>query len=158
MSISNVEPTRCGSVDMSSENKISVSYDRFLMHKNISWQTAVAVGVELDNQMPHNEYFEYFGPEYNLHISPSSMANKNTKSYLDSIRFFSITVMLVVFLAFDLILSFICEGKADRKSIEATTCSKRSVPWKATSYRTSWWGIPRFLCMVVCRVCRPAVS
>jgi hypothetical protein len=80
---------------------------RFLC-TNISCQTAVAVGVELDNQMPYNEYFEYFGPEYNLHISPTSMANKNTKSYLDSIRFFYITVMLVVFLAFDLILSFIC--------------------------------------------------
>ena len=43
--------------------------------------------MEIDDKMPYNEYFEYFGPEYNLHIAPTSMANKNQKSYLDSIRF-----------------------------------------------------------------------
>ncbi|KAL9274412.1 Histone deacetylase 6-like protein [Drosera capensis] len=31
--------------------------------------TAVAVGVERDNKLPYDEYYEYFGPDYNLHIN-----------------------------------------------------------------------------------------
>eukprot|EP00249_Psilotum_nudum_P015769 c25509_g1_i1 orf=726-2162(+) len=50
------------------------------------YETGVAVGVELEDKMPYNEYYEYFGPDYNLHVAPSNMENQNTKQYLDSIR------------------------------------------------------------------------
>lgn len=49
-------------------------------------ETAVALGVEIANELPYNDYFEYFGPDFKLHISPSNMANQNTPEYLDKIR------------------------------------------------------------------------
>ncbi|XP_074589132.1 histone deacetylase 6-like isoform X2 [Curcuma longa] len=50
------------------------------------YETAVAIGVEPDNKLPYNEYYEYFGPDYNLHIQPRSMENKNSSKELENIR------------------------------------------------------------------------
>ncbi|GAB2229293.1 hypothetical protein Droror1_Dr00023431 [Drosera rotundifolia] len=50
------------------------------------FETAVAVGVEPDNKLPYNEYYEYFGPDYNLHINPSNMKNQNSAKDLERIR------------------------------------------------------------------------
>ena len=49
-------------------------------------QTGVALGHELTDKMPANEYYEYFGPDYTLHVAPSNMENKNTRHQLDDIR------------------------------------------------------------------------
>lgn len=35
-------------------------------------------------ELPFNDYLEYYGPEYRLHISPSNMENLNTREYLES--------------------------------------------------------------------------
>lgn len=50
------------------------------------YETAVAVGEELDDKLPHHEYYEYFGPDYSLHVAPSNMANQNSKKDLDNLR------------------------------------------------------------------------
>ncbi|KAL0356189.1 UNVERIFIED_CONTAM: Histone deacetylase 6 [Sesamum radiatum] len=50
------------------------------------YETAVAVGVEPDNRLPYNEYFEYFGPDYTLHVEPNHMENLNTERDLEKIR------------------------------------------------------------------------
>eukprot|EP01018_Ginkgo_biloba_P034375 Gb_07358 [translate_table: standard] len=50
------------------------------------YETGVAVGVEVDDKMPPHEYYEYFGPDYTLHVAPSNMENKNTEKILESIR------------------------------------------------------------------------
>ncbi|KAF5743738.1 Histone deacetylase 6 isoform 1 [Tripterygium wilfordii] len=50
------------------------------------YETAVAVGVEPDNKLPYNEYYEYFGPDYNLHVVPSNMENLNAPEDMDRIR------------------------------------------------------------------------
>ncbi|KAH9324689.1 hypothetical protein KI387_004867 [Taxus chinensis] len=50
------------------------------------YETGVAVGVEIDDKMPQHEYYEYFGPDYTLHVAPSNMENKNSKQMLDKIR------------------------------------------------------------------------
>ncbi|KAH7681911.1 Histone deacetylase family protein [Dioscorea alata] len=50
------------------------------------YETGVALGVELDDKMPQHEYFEYFGPDYTLHVAPSNMENKNSRQLLDDIR------------------------------------------------------------------------
>ncbi|KAJ1704562.1 hypothetical protein LUZ63_004341 [Rhynchospora breviuscula] len=50
------------------------------------YETAVAVGVEPDNRLPYNEYFEYFGPDYALHIDPRNVENLNTEKDLENIR------------------------------------------------------------------------
>ncbi|KAL3618070.1 Histone deacetylase 6 [Castilleja foliolosa] len=50
------------------------------------YETAVAVDVEPDNNLPYNEYYEYFGPDYTLHVEPSVMENLNTDRDLEKIR------------------------------------------------------------------------
>ena len=37
-------------------------------------------------ELPYNDYFEYYGPEFTLHISPSNMANQNTPEYIERIK------------------------------------------------------------------------
>ncbi len=49
-------------------------------------QTGVALGIELEDKMPQHEYYEYFGPDYTLHVAPSNMENKNSRHLLDDIR------------------------------------------------------------------------
>lgn len=49
-------------------------------------QTGVALGVEVDDKMPQHEYYEYFGPDYTLHVAPSNMENKNTHQMLEEIQ------------------------------------------------------------------------
>ena len=51
-----------------------------------TYETAVALGAEIANELPYNDYFEYFGPDFKLHISPSNMANQNTSEYMDKIK------------------------------------------------------------------------
>jgi len=51
-----------------------------------TYETAVALNVEIANELPYNDYFEYFGPDFKLHISPSNMANQNTQEYMDKIK------------------------------------------------------------------------
>ncbi|ONK81237.1 uncharacterized protein A4U43_C01F26850 [Asparagus officinalis] len=50
------------------------------------YETAVAVGVEPENKLPYNEYYEYFGPDYTLHVAPSPAENKNTAKDLEKMR------------------------------------------------------------------------
>lgn len=47
---------------------------------------SVALGCEIANELPYNDYFEYFGPDFKLHISPSNMSNQNTTEYLEKIK------------------------------------------------------------------------
>ncbi|KAL9256816.1 Histone deacetylase 6-like protein [Drosera capensis] len=47
------------------------------------YETAVSVGVEHDNKLPYNEYYVYFGPDYNLHTNPSNMENQNSANNLE---------------------------------------------------------------------------
>ncbi|XP_063968567.1 histone deacetylase 1 [Lytechinus pictus] len=51
-----------------------------------TYETSTALGVEIANELPYNDYFEYFGPDFKLHISPSNMTNQNTGEYLDKIK------------------------------------------------------------------------
>ncbi|KAH1094671.1 hypothetical protein GYH30_040105 [Glycine max] len=36
--------------------------------------------------MPQHKYYEYFGPDYTLHVGPSNMENKNSRHLLEEIR------------------------------------------------------------------------
>jgi histone deacetylase 1/2 len=51
-----------------------------------TYETSVALGSDIANELPYNDYFEYFGPDFKLHISPSNMANQNTPEYLEKIK------------------------------------------------------------------------
>lgn len=52
-----------------------------------AYETGVAVGVEMDEQLPFNEYIEYFGPEFKLAVPNNNMDNSNTREYLEKITY-----------------------------------------------------------------------
>jgi hypothetical protein len=43
-----------------------------------TYETSVALDEEVADELPYNDYFEYFGPDFRLQISPSNMDNLNT--------------------------------------------------------------------------------
>ena len=49
-----------------------------------TFETAVLLNEHenVPNKIPFNDYFEYFGPDYNLHITPTNMINDNSPEYL----------------------------------------------------------------------------
>jgi histone deacetylase 1/2 len=67
-----------------------------------AYETGLAAGVELTGgepwrreanarimlmaAIPNNEYYEYYGPDYELNVRPSNMTDHNTPEYLDKIR------------------------------------------------------------------------
>jgi histone deacetylase 1/2 len=48
-------------------------------------ETGVVLGLELDDEMPKNDYIEYFYPEYKLHMQVSNMDNANSEENLNNI-------------------------------------------------------------------------
>ncbi|RJE19602.1 histone deacetylase [Aspergillus sclerotialis] len=51
-----------------------------------AFETGILVGDGLGSDLPYNDYYEYFAPDYELDVRPSNMDNANTKDYLDKIR------------------------------------------------------------------------
>ncbi|KAI8501428.1 Histone deacetylase 2 [Branchiostoma belcheri] len=51
-----------------------------------TFETSIALGCDVANELPYNDYFEYYGPDFKLHISPSNMTNQNTPEYLEKIK------------------------------------------------------------------------
>ncbi|CEG70039.1 Putative Histone deacetylase [Rhizopus microsporus] len=51
-----------------------------------TFETGLAVGEDLTEQeLPYNNYFEYYGPEFKLDVPSNNMTNHNTRDYLDRI-------------------------------------------------------------------------
>jgi histone deacetylase 1/2 len=50
-----------------------------------TYETSLLLNVPIPDELPYNDYFEYYGPDYRLHITPSNMENLNDKKYLDFI-------------------------------------------------------------------------
>jgi len=48
-----------------------------------AYETAVAVGAKLPDEIPYNQYYEFYGPEFQLHITPSNMENLNSRRELE---------------------------------------------------------------------------
>jgi len=52
-----------------------------------TYETSLMIGKgEVINEIPKNEYLEYFCPEYKIHMPTSNMENTNTKEYLAKTR------------------------------------------------------------------------
>ena len=51
----------------------------------LSWafETGIALDAKMTDELPYNNYYEYYGPDFNLHIQPSNMENQNTPKYLE---------------------------------------------------------------------------
>jgi len=48
-----------------------------------TYETSRALDTEVDDELPFNDYFEYFGPDFRLHITPSNQDNQNSREYLE---------------------------------------------------------------------------
>lgn len=52
-----------------------------------AYETGRALNMELPNSMPHNDYWAYYAPDFQLHITPrDDLPNKNNASTLNRIR------------------------------------------------------------------------
>jgi len=51
-----------------------------------AYETGLAAGVELGPEIPVNEYYEYFGPDYELDVRSSNTDDMNTPSYLERVK------------------------------------------------------------------------
>jgi histone deacetylase 1/2 len=51
-----------------------------------TYETAVLLGVDVKDALPYNDYFEYYGPDYRLHMPVSNMENANKPEYLDNVK------------------------------------------------------------------------
>ena len=51
-----------------------------------AYETSVLLGAELPDELPMNDFFEYYGPDYRLHITPSNMENLNSREYLEFLK------------------------------------------------------------------------
>ncbi|KAH3674227.1 hypothetical protein WICMUC_003469 [Wickerhamomyces mucosus] len=50
-----------------------------------AYETGVLNNEILEHDLPYNDYYEYFGPDYKLDVRPSNMYNANSPEYLDKI-------------------------------------------------------------------------
>lgn len=51
-----------------------------------TYETSVLLNTSIPNELPYNDYFEYYGPDYRLFTKPSNMENQNSRTYLDSVK------------------------------------------------------------------------
>lgn len=50
-------------------------------------ETGIMLGQELDSDLPYNDYFEYYGPDFSLHPPLNiRIPNRNTREYLENLR------------------------------------------------------------------------
>ena len=63
---------------------------RWLHLRNVprvwTYETSVLLGTEIKDVLPYNDYFEYYGPDYRLHMPVSNMENLNSKEYLQHVK------------------------------------------------------------------------
>lgn len=51
-----------------------------------TYETATLLGEEVSNNIPFNDYYEYYAPDYELHLTPSATPNNNDKESLEFCR------------------------------------------------------------------------
>lgn len=51
-----------------------------------TYETSVLLDEPIKDTLPYNDYFDYYGPEYRLHLPVSNMENQNSKKYLEDIK------------------------------------------------------------------------
>ncbi|KAJ3062844.1 histone deacetylase, partial [Quaeritorhiza haematococci] len=51
-----------------------------------TYETAAVVGEKLPEELPFNDYFQYYGPDYKLDVPSNNMENLNTREYLEKVK------------------------------------------------------------------------
>lgn len=52
-----------------------------------TFETAMAVGQELPEMLPFNDYLQYYGPDFRLEVPSNNMENMNTREYLEKVAY-----------------------------------------------------------------------
>lgn len=50
-----------------------------------TYETSILADCVLDSDLPYNDYFEYYGPDFKLNVPSNNMENQNTPQYLNKI-------------------------------------------------------------------------
>jgi histone deacetylase 1/2 len=50
-----------------------------------AYETGCLVGQNMQANLPYNDYYEYYAPDYELDVRPSNMDNANSREYLEKI-------------------------------------------------------------------------
>jgi len=51
-----------------------------------AYETTVLTDYPVNNYLPYNEYFQYYGPDFRLHLTPADVPNLNAKEQLEKIK------------------------------------------------------------------------
>lgn len=51
-----------------------------------TYETSVLLGIQIPNELPFNDFYEYYSPDFKLHLNESNAENHNKKDYLDNIK------------------------------------------------------------------------
>ena len=52
-----------------------------------TYETSVVLGEDLPDELPYNEYYEYYAPDFNLHYPTNpTMENLNTRTYIETVK------------------------------------------------------------------------
>jgi len=51
-----------------------------------AYETSVVLDCDIPNQIPFNDYYEYYAPDFELHLNPEPRDNLNTDASLDGIQ------------------------------------------------------------------------
>jgi histone deacetylase 1/2 len=52
-----------------------------------TYETGILLNEELADDLPFNDYLDYFGPEYRLHFRTTNMENLNSREYLEKCKY-----------------------------------------------------------------------
>ncbi|ODQ64743.1 histone deacetylase [Nadsonia fulvescens var. elongata DSM 6958] len=50
-----------------------------------TYETSILIDKDIPKDIPFNDYYEYYGPDYRLEVRPSNMQNANSREYLEKI-------------------------------------------------------------------------
>lgn len=51
-----------------------------------AYETSILVGQPISNEIPANDFYEYYAPDFKLHLTPTNAENTNKRDTLDKIR------------------------------------------------------------------------
>jgi histone deacetylase 1/2 len=51
-----------------------------------TYETALSVNQTLEDNLPLNDYYDFFGPDYSLHYKPGEEQSMNSAEYLDFVK------------------------------------------------------------------------
>jgi len=51
-----------------------------------AYETSVLLDTDISDEIPYNDYFEYYAPDFKLHLTPTAQENLNTDASLEKVK------------------------------------------------------------------------